>query len=77
MKNITLSEICLKHLNKNEIPCHTVCNKMALAPIPDELKSLKQLEKVLILKRILFKKIAIMHEKGDFSKIKEVFATFQ
>ena len=26
---------------KNEIPCQTVCNKMALDPIPDELKDFK------------------------------------
>ena len=63
-------ETCHKHLIKNEIPCQAVCNKMALSLIPDILKDLKKLEKVLISKRILFKKIAIMHGKGEFSKIK-------
>ena len=43
---------------------------MVLHPIPDELKALKKLEKALISKRILFKKIAIMHEKAESSKIK-------
>ena len=43
---------------------------MALDPIPYELKKRKKLEKVLISKRVLFKKIAIMHEKSEFSKIK-------
>ena len=47
---------------------------MALSPIPDILKDLKKLEKVnlikLISKRILSKKIAIIHGKGEFSKIK-------
>ena len=38
---------------------------------PDELENLKKIEKVLISKRILFKKPAIIHEKGKFSKIKE------
>ena len=33
-------------------------------------KDLKKLEKVLISKRILFKKIAIMHGKGEIFKIK-------
>ena len=61
-----ICETCHKHLIKNEIPCH----KMAIFPIPDILKDLKKLEKVLISKRILFKKIAIMHGKGEFSKIK-------
>ena len=65
-----ICETCHKHLHKNEIPCQAVCNKMALDPIPDELRHLKKLEKVLISKRLLFKKIAIMHGKGEFSKIK-------
>ena len=43
---------------------------MALDPIPDELKNLKKLEKVLISKRILFKEIVIIHGKGELSKIK-------
>ena len=45
---------------------------MALSPIPDFLKDLKKLEEVLISKRILFKKIAMMHGKGQFSKIKGI-----
>ena len=43
---------------------------MVLDPITDKLKDFKKLEKVLISIRIFFKKIAIMHEKGEFSKIK-------
>ena len=43
---------------------------MEVDPIPDELKALKKREKVLISKRILFKKIAIIHGKGKFCKIK-------
>ena len=37
---------------------------------PDELKDLEKLEKVLISKKILFKKIRIIHGKGENSKIK-------
>ena len=29
----------------HEIPCQAVCNKMALDPIPDELKDLKKITK--------------------------------
>ena len=58
-----------KHLNENEISCRRFSNKMALYPIPDELKILKKLEKLLISERILFKKIAIIHGKGEFSKV--------
>ena len=43
---------------------------MVLDTILDKSKELKKLEKVLNSKRILFKKIGIMHGKGEFSKIK-------
>ena len=43
---------------------------MSLGPILDELKDFKKIEKILIFKRIIFKKIAIMHRKGEFAKIK-------
>ena len=52
------------------MPCQAVFDKTSLDPIPDELKYLKKLEKHLISKRIIFKKIAIMHGKGEFAKIK-------
>ena len=38
-----------KHLHRNEIPWQAVYNKMALDPIPDELKDLKKSENVLII----------------------------
>ena len=38
--------------------------------VPYELRDLKVLEKTLLSKRILFKKLVIMHGKGEFSKIK-------
>ena len=66
-----ICETCYKHLHKNEIPCQAVCNKTVLDPIADALRHLRKLEKVLISKRLLFKKIAIMHGKGELSKIKE------
>ena len=58
-----------KHLSRNEMPCQVVFNKMSLDPIPDELKDFKKLEKILIFKRIILKKIAIIHGKGEFAKI--------
>ena len=42
-------------INTNEIPCQVVCNKMAVDPIPNKLKDLKKLEKVLILEFCLRK----------------------
>ena len=69
-KKLYICETCHKHLYKNKTFCQAVCNKMTLDPILDQLKDLKKLEKVLISKRIFFKKISVMHEKGEFSKIK-------
>ena len=62
---------CQKYLYKNTIPFQTVCNKMALDPIPDELKDLKKIGIVLSFKRIFLKKIAIIHEKEEICKITE------
>ena len=45
---------------------------MSLDPIPDELKDLRKLEKILISKRMIFKNIAIMLEKVEFGKIKGI-----
>ena len=63
-KKLHICETCPKHLNENKIPCQAVCNKMAVNPIPSELKDFKKFKKVLISKRILFKKIVIMHGKS-------------
>ena len=45
----------LMQINTNEIPCQVVCNKMAVDPIPNKLRDLKKLEKVLILEFCLRK----------------------
>ena len=68
-EKLYMCELCQKHICKNEIPFQTVCNKMALDPLPDELKTFKKLEKMLVSKRIWFKKIGIMHGKYEFSQI--------
>ena len=47
-----------------------MCNKLEVEVTPKVLQDLRRHEKVLISRRILFKKIAIMHGKGEFSKIK-------
>lgn len=51
------------------IPCQAVWNKLGIDELPEEIKCLNRLEKVLISKRILFKKISIM-PKGQQPKIK-------
>ena len=67
-----ICETCYKHLHTNEIPCQTVCNKIFLYPVLDELKNLKKIQKDLTPKRILYKKIVIMYGKGELSKIKGI-----
>ena len=65
-EKLYLHETCPKYLCKNEIPCQAVFNEIFLDPIPNDLKDFKKLEKFLIFKGILFKKIAIIHGKGNF-----------
>ena len=47
---------------------------MTLHVILDNLKDLKKLGNILISRRILFKKIGIMHEKVNFLKSRQAFA---
>ena len=65
-----ICDTCHKHLSRNKMPCQTVFNKMSLDPIPDELKDLRNLDKILISKRIIFRKITVMHGKEEFAKVK-------
>ena len=60
---------CHTHPLKNKTPCQAVCNKLEIADVARVFQDLRRLEKVLISKRILFRKIAIMHGKGKFCKI--------
>ena len=60
---------CDQNLIKEKIPCQSVWNKLLLDDVPNELNCLNRLEKILISKRILFKKITIM-PKGQQPKIK-------
>ena len=60
---------CDKTMKKNCIPCQTVCNKMGITFLPKEFESISRLERVLVSRRILFKKVAIM-PKGKLPKIK-------
>ena len=67
-EKIYICNTCHKHLSRNEMPCQAVFNKMNLDPIPDELKDLKELEKKIISKGIIFKKIVIIHGKERICK---------
>ncbi|XP_057292445.1 uncharacterized protein LOC130621150 [Hydractinia symbiolongicarpus] len=60
---------CDKYLKKAEIPPQAVWNKLNIVDLPNEIQCLNRLEQILISKRILFKKIAVM-PKGQQQKIK-------
>ena len=60
---------CDKYLKKSEIPPQAVWNKLDIIDLPNEIQCLNRLEQILISKRILFKKIAVM-PKGQQQKIK-------
>ena len=47
-----------------------VSNKLDVEAAPKQLQNLRKLEKVLISKRIFFKKVAVMHGKVEFAKRK-------
>lgn len=51
------------------MPCQSVSNKLEIFPLPDHLNNIHKLERVLVSKRLLFKKITIM-SKGQTPKIK-------
>ena len=60
---------CHKSIMKKRIPCQAISNKLDAEVAPKQLQNLRKLEKVLISKRILSKKVAILRGKGDFAKI--------
>ena len=55
---------------KSTIPCQAVVNKIHVEPLPKKQKDLERLGKILISKRILSVKIAIVYNKGEFAKLK-------
>ena len=68
--NVHVCMTCDKCIIKKRTPCQAVSNKLVVEVVPKQQQNLRKLEKVLISKRILFKKVAIMHGKREFAKIK-------
>ena len=60
---------CHKRLLKGNIPCQAVCNKLEVFKLPSDIPELRKLEKAVISRRLLFKKVAIM-PKGQMPKVK-------
>ena len=68
--------ICHLTFKKGKLPVQVVFNKLEIFEPPEVIKNLNRPERILISKKILFKKVNIM-PKGNFPKIKVAFATFQ
>ena len=60
---------CSKKIKKGDIPCQAVWNDLKLFVFPNEIANLNKLEKSLICKRMLFRKVTIM-PKGQSPKVK-------
>ena len=67
--NFYICKTCAQRLNKNQIPCQAVCNKLQIYDFPEDLRCIRHLEKVLIARRLQFKKITIM-PKDQSPKLK-------
>ena len=55
-----ICKTCAQKLNKNQIPCQAVCNNLHIYDLPVELSCIGGLERVLIARRLQFKKVTIM-----------------
>jgi len=60
---------CHSKLKKGKIPPQAVSNNLQIFSLPESICTLRRLEKVIIAKRILFKRVTIM-PKGQCPKIK-------
>ena len=58
----------IKKIVKGKVPCQSVSNKLEVYNFPSDFRGIRKLEKVLIAKKLLFKKIAIMPH-GQMEKI--------
>ena len=64
-----ICKTCDTYLIKGRIPAQAVCNKLENFDVPEHFNDLRLLEKVLIARRLLFKKILTM-PRGEFRKIR-------
>ena len=64
-----ICKTCHSKLLKKKIPAQAVCNDMRICDVPERFSDIRKLEKIIISKRILFKKVTIM-SKGQAPKMK-------
>ena len=55
-----ICKACHKKYLKDSVPCQSVSNMLEVHSLPTEFENIRKLEKVLIAKRLLFKKVAII-----------------
>ena len=67
---------CDKALRKNSVPCQAVANRLNVAELPKLFQNIRRLERLFVLRRILFKKVAVI-PKGKSLKIKGSICNFQ
>ena len=67
--NYYICTTCDKELQKNSIPCRAVANKLNVAELPKLFQDIRRLERLLVSRRVLFKKVTVM-PKGKSLKIK-------
>ena len=60
---------CHNKVKKNNVPCQAVSNTLTVELLPNEFRDLRRLERVLVAKRILLKKVTVM-PKGQSPKVR-------
>jgi len=69
MEDHTFATHAISHCVEKKMACQSVLNKLETVTLPDHLNGIHKLERVLVSKRLLFKKIVIM-PKGQSPKLK-------
>ena len=67
--NVYFCKTCDKAFQRNIIPCQAVANKLNLVELPKSFQGIDRLERLLVSRRILFKKVAVI-PKGKFLEMK-------
>ena len=58
--NYYICTTCDKALRKNSVPCQAVANRLNVVELPKLFQDIRKLERLLVSRRILFKKVTVM-----------------
>ena len=58
--NYYICTTCDKALRKNSVPCQAVANRLNVVELPKLFQDICRLERLLVSRRILFKKVTVM-----------------